>query len=1254
MKRILFILMMLCLSFSVAYAVTIEDFQNNLIFYASMDAENCSIDNSIYSWDGSLTDTVLAELNVTGGIPNLGSYCEVPENSMVEWNTSNSPVFFDEMNFTFSFWTNYNGVPDLNTALIGKSHTDAEGIKIFFNHGTPNGVRVRFGHVSGTANIDPGISVTTMGNATWKLFTISLNGTQMYTYLNSDLISINAVPAGIDWTGINNYVRLGGEISADGRELQKVDEVFFMNRSITDEEVTFLYNDGDGVSLQLNATPPDIDPVITFINPTVEDGAKNNTQVQITASCNVNNNTFLYFDNQTPPLALVQNDVPTNTTYNTNVTIDGTYYYTANCGGVNTTVRSWVYDSTEPTITVGNTNSFDANNVTGNPFADFLNLSFTTQDAEGLFGFQINVSLNGTEYFSYTNESLNNITSFTFTQDVNTDGFPNGDYLVKVFSSDSHTARQIPHYDTQIIGNKIFYDTAEGNTITIESQAATIPTTEKDFDRYTFTFDFQAPTPNKIFFVECDNDLHYIPDSEYPAHFVCFNWETREGNWIDFLIDGEENLVPQVASAGTNRYRVTYTTNSLSLHFKSIGGLNVNEIDYQWQHSNLTITNVRIDPSNQATKDDDLFGYATGIEALGRALGYQWIWYLNGSVYKTGSYGDFSMIQSEYIYDESHLNIDAGAEWDLSVGGSCNSAIEPTQDNNWVTGCGIDGDGIFNDDAVYINESYDTTNASDVQYKFRVSANTGDISCTSQVSVNCYDHKADTMLNQFFGFCRNGGSFLDITSCSPINYTVSLPDECLTDRPIVNIVLATTATGGACTSGDTHEAHFYEGEMITTNTGTDSPSGTEVSLDRIDDSFTSVGDNFIFSARSVYNPLSNYSNSTPTAVQDIVVNSCTPTVPFPVLNMSYYDEFTNLSISADNGVQFIFTDSLRQYNVTAAFSGNANDVICTNLNSSVIQHNWTMTGSLVLSKSDYGTRQYNYNTPNQILVSNSPTKQLSLFLIPLNESTTVKYNWLSTSFELLDGTMRVFKCNDDGSKTLVSSPLVIDGVASENIELLNQPYFYDIIVDGVLYQDTDSFSQCHLEAQTELTYYVDILQTDISDPLGLYQVQCNVTKTGVDTVKVEWNQNPEDSSPMTGCIIANRLMPSGWQQVYINCTSTSFSIERTIPNTGFDYQVKGKLFQSGFAIECAEEVEFRDSNTAADQFGNTGLFAAIILIISLVLLYASDDQTMMYMAIVGLLASWWLGILNFGWVTASAIIGFLVIIIWIGKSTRAK
>ena len=379
------------------------------------------------------------------------------------------------------------------------------------------------------------------------------------------------------------------------------------------------------------------------------------------------------------------------------------------------------------------------------------------------------------------------------------------------------------------------------------------------------------------------------------------------------------------------------------------------------------------------------------------------------------------------------------------------------------------------------------------------------------------------------------------------------------------------------------------------------------------------------------------------------VDNCS-TYNYSILNFTYFDQISDAAITLTNGYDLTFTaDGGFSQELSGEFTGQTSDAFCSRVNSTDHGFNYTITGQLTLSKTGYGTQIYEIPSESAFDGVVTPTTQQEIFLIQLNESTTVKFNWRDETYAGISGSMLIYECIGDGSQRLVQSIPIIDGIANANIELVNTPYSYQVQTGGELFSDTTSYSKCHVESQTEVTYFVQTTETDTDIVVGLVAVNCNTTRTGNDTVKVEWEDNELSSETITGCIYADRF-EGGWTQIYVNCTTTANSIERTIPNTGYNYLARGKIFQGGLAKECGEPVSFNFAATPNDNFGSAGIIFVAFLVLALGLAFAGEDEKFLMGAGIAFVIAWFFGMLAFDWVTISLIMVFIGIIVAIGRS----
>lgn len=334
----------------------------------------------------------------------------------------------------------------------------------------------------------------------------------------------------------------------------------------------------------------------SWINPTPTNGARNNTQVTITANC-TGNNVYMYFQNETNPSTLVLTN-SSDGNYTTNVTIEQTYYYKAMCYNTtslvfsaNTSIRNWSYDLTSPVITINSNNGFNTYNASNENQYDYnLTLNITFADNEQLYAYEINITKDGTVAYNETNSSLTG-TTYTLYKTLATTAWSSGVYNIQIFASDSHTAKDIPDYFFTKSDGKLSFSAFKNNVIEIYTNDSSTTNAVKLKDRYTFEFNFSDGLSDKerTFYVSSSQiPLRYLENSAYNAHFVVFSGG-KGGNWIDF--EGI-NEIPKVKMLNEYLAMVTFKKLPKDAKFNSIGGLNIAEVNYTWFRGNASYNNI--------------------------------------------------------------------------------------------------------------------------------------------------------------------------------------------------------------------------------------------------------------------------------------------------------------------------------------------------------------------------------------------------------------------------------------------------------------------------------------------------------------------------------------------------------------------------------------------------------------------------------------------------------------------------------------
>jgi len=405
----------------------------------------------------------------------------------------------------------------------------------------------------------------------------------------------------------------------------------------------------------------------------------------------------------------------------------------------------------------------------------------------------------------------------------------------------------------------------------------------------------------------------------------------------------------------------------------------------------------------------------------------------------------------------------------------------------------------------------------------------------------------------------------------------------------------------------------------------------------------------------------NYSNFTqgylPTNQQvqnqtNVSIGTCEGIHSYPIINLTYLDEVTDEAVNiTSNDYNLAIWDGTYWYNQTGSFSNETESALCTNINPSNASYNWNAWGTFTMAADGYISRIYTITEGSPATFSNDPSTELDLYLIRTNYSTTVTFSWLTTTFQQFDGTMQIYRCNNDSTRSLVDSLSIINGIAYANIQLFFTSYSYEVIIDGTTY--TDAWTDCHIEAATERQLVVDLEEVTVLPVIGLFLVDCVMTNSSND-VTMEWSANPEDTTSIEACIIGLRDTIYNQTEVYRNCSNqTSGSFTVTVPSLANTYTVKGEITQNGYKGYCQQTLVFsHDRSDVSSAFGWTGLLCIIILILSFALMYASDGEKQVLACVVGVVIAFFLGLTSMPWYIISALVFLGGIVVGVGRYTK--
>lgn len=165
-----------------------------------------------------------------------------------------------------------------------------------------------------------------------------------------------------------------------------------------------------------------------------------------------------------------------------------------------------------------------------------------------------------------------------------------GTHVLGVRFADGHTANKIEEYtvdDGLLFHDKITYEFNDNNEISLQAKDGSIFdtfTTEKSFDRYSFTYEPSKKRDTVTFTISSTDKLYLIerPDLSYKK------WLVTESKWIDFVGSGDASIKM------IDDYHAEATINDLEdekkLSFHSIGDLNIVQQNYTFYTLSATTT----------------------------------------------------------------------------------------------------------------------------------------------------------------------------------------------------------------------------------------------------------------------------------------------------------------------------------------------------------------------------------------------------------------------------------------------------------------------------------------------------------------------------------------------------------------------------------------------------------------------------------------------------------------------------------------
>jgi len=196
------------------------------------------------------------------------------------------------------------------------------------------------------------------------------------------------------------------------------------------------------------------------------------------------------------------------------------------------------------------------NQIVDNVKRDDIKLNVTFNDVN-LYAISntINCEQDGNIY----NFQQSDITTqeYEINDEVSIQGLKTQDCNINMTYSDSHTDAEIEEYQHEIKNNTIEYVTENNIKISVTGHGnVNKADTKKIKDRYNFEFEYDDTKLLRKYTVKADEKIQYIPNSEYPAHFVVWNEKIQRGNWIDFALENSNDFNYIINKINNNEYEI--------------------------------------------------------------------------------------------------------------------------------------------------------------------------------------------------------------------------------------------------------------------------------------------------------------------------------------------------------------------------------------------------------------------------------------------------------------------------------------------------------------------------------------------------------------------------------------------------------------------------------------------------------------------------------------------------------------------------
>lgn len=634
-----------------------------------------------WSFDVNATDSIRGAALTANGAANAGDAGKINGATFCDgggdyWNTAND--YFDNLKtigtFSIAFWGKINDADIVaNWEGAWLIRTDSPS--------TQWSVEVSGGGAAQTTGIT--------ADNTWQYIVMTYNGSKVAGYTNG-VYRVGATQALYDIISLNRpFVLCAGWDGLEEIE-GSIDEVGIWNRSITQDEITQLYNGGSGLAWPFTGgggDPGDTLNITAAVPSNASQFNSNSLKLNVTfsnsetpANCSLFINGTL---NQT-----VQDTTNGSATIRFNKTLaDGYYNYFFSCANPsvteNSTLSYFFIDTVNPGVST---------NFLNFSFWAFQNITAHWNLSDDQILSSLNVTIDGAQ-INYT--TLNSAT-YRYNLSYNPQLLSPGAHNLTLRIADGHTAQTLKQ-DYEITKDKdLMIKPTKERLIRIKEtrNQADAWTTSRLYDRYSLEYTPEIPSNTYIFDVTSNDEIRVInaPWTEYKS------WLIIGDQWLDFMIEGES---PVINFEQQNKNKVVVTISNLNnpskLKFNSIGDLNIIYLSY-----NFTTTNATLIYSTSISElEYNTLSLLINKTAVITQTNATLVW--NGTIYnatKTNT-STYDLYNVTFLTPAiSNASVLVPFYWNYSIIGLSNNETGNLTRNQTIYGIGIDNCSVYTTPAI--------------------------------------------------------------------------------------------------------------------------------------------------------------------------------------------------------------------------------------------------------------------------------------------------------------------------------------------------------------------------------------------------------------------------------------------------------------------------------------------------------------------------------------------------------------------------